>query len=163
MESRASQVRIVASRTLPGKVRDPLAEDSHNPTNLRLFVRLNPGRDHGGSRALRIGRFILRGGGPFHELPLIEVSRNRTCLMFRQGTHLAVGQIYEIVRPIRIRDDFGRWPVRPRKVVARVKILGIEGETRAIVHVLNGSVIRGYWAERVEMPRIEARAGLECS
>ena len=156
MESRASQVRIVASRPLRGNVWDPLAEDAQNPTSIRLFVPQTPGREHGGSRALRIGRYILRGGGPLHHLPLIEVSKNRTCLMFQRGTRLAVGEIFDIVRPIRIRDDFARWPERPRKVVARVTIIGIERETLAIVHVLSGSVIKGYWAERVDKARIEA-------
>lgn len=156
MESRASQVHIVASRPLPRNGMDPVTSDSHYPPNIRLFVPQNPGRELGGSRALRIGRYILRGGGPLHELPLIEVSKNRTCLMFQRGTDLAVGQIFEIVRPIRVRDDFARWPERPRKVVARVKIIAIERETLAIVHVLSGSVIKGYWAERVDGTRIEA-------
>ena len=149
MESRASQVRIVASRPLRGNVWDPLAEDAQNPTSIRLFVPQTPGREHGGSRALRIGRYILRGGGPLHHLPLIEVSKNRTCLMFQRGTRLAVGVIFDIVRPIRIRDDFARRPAAP--LPDSIKALKID-----IVHVLSGSVIKGYWAERVDKARIEA-------
>jgi hypothetical protein len=41
-------------------------------------------------------------------------------------------------------------------VVALVKVIGIEGETRALVRVLKGSVIKGYWAERIEEDRIAA-------
>ena len=156
MESRASQVRIVASRPLPRNGMDPVTSDSHCPPNIRLFVPQPPAREHGRSGLLRIGRYILRGGGPLYELPLIDVSKNRTYLMFPRGTLLAVGEIFEIVRPIRPRDDFARWPERPRKVVARVKIIAIERGTEAIVHVLNGSVIKGYWAERVDGNSIEA-------
>jgi hypothetical protein len=102
---------------------------------------------------LRIGRYILRGGGPLYELPVIDVGRKRTSLMFPRGTHLAVGEVFEIVRPIRTRGDFARSPEEPRKVVARVKVIGVEAETRARVDVLHGSVIKGYWAERVEEDR----------
>jgi hypothetical protein len=61
--------------------------------------------------------------------------------MFPPGTHLA---------------DLTRRLQSPRKVVALVKVIGIEGETRALVRVLKGSVIKGYWAERIEEDRIAA-------
>jgi len=156
MESRTSQFRIIASRPLPEGNREPTAKESHDPPRIRLFVPPIPRRESGRSRALRIGRFILRGGGPLHELPLIDVSLKRTCLMFPPGTHLAAGEIFEIVRPIRILGDLTRRLQSPRKVVALVKVIGIEGETRALVRVLKGSVIKGYWAERIEEDRIAA-------
>jgi hypothetical protein len=68
--------------------------------------------------------------------------------MFPGGTHIAVGDIFEIVRPIRFAGGFILPPGGPRKVVARVKVTGLDGERRALVQVLRGSVIRGYWAER---------------
>jgi hypothetical protein len=105
-------------------------------------------------RTLRIGRFILHGGGPLHELPLIDVSLNRTTLMFPRGARLEEGDIFEIVRPVRITGDCTPRPGRPREVVALVKIIGLDGETRAFVHVLRGSVIRGYWAEKIEEDRL---------
>jgi hypothetical protein len=106
---------------------------------------------------MRIGRFILGGGGPIYEIPLIDVSLKRTCLVFPRGTPLAVGEIFEIVRPIGTGGEFTRRPECPRKVVALVKIIGIEGEARALVHVLAGSVTKGYWAERVEEDRLAGR------
>jgi len=68
----------------------------------------------------------------------------------------AVGEIFEIVRPISIRRHFTRRPESPRKVVALVKVVGIDGDPGALVHVLRGSVTKGYWAERVEEDRIAA-------
>ncbi len=102
---------------------------------------------------MRIGRFILRGGGPLYEIPLIDVSKNGTYLMFPRGLRLVVGEIFEIVRPIRISGDFLRKPERLRRVVARVKVVSVEAESRARVHVLSGSVIKGSWAERPEDDR----------
>jgi hypothetical protein len=110
--------------------------------------------ESGPSGTVRIGRFILRGGGPLYELPLIDVSRKRTCIMFHPGTPLAEGDIFQIVSPIGIPRESDRLRERPRKVVAVVKVIAVEGETRALVRVLRGSVIRGYWAERVDEERI---------
>jgi hypothetical protein len=39
-------------------------------------------------------------------------------------------------------------------VVALVKVTSVDGESRAVVNVLRGSVIKGYWAERVDERRI---------
>lgn len=154
MASHASQLRIVASRPLLKRTEGPFATGAPESPVVRRFVPHSPRYQSGRTRALRIGRFVLRGGGPLHELPLIDVSRERTCLMFPRGTHPAVGDIFEIVRPIRIRDDFARSPGGPRRVVALVKVIGLERETRAFVHVLGGSVIKGYWAEKIEEDRL---------
>ena len=154
MESRASQLRIIASRPLLEKGRDPLTQESHDPMNIRLFVPHTLRRESRRSKVLRIGRFTLRGGGTLYELLLIDVSLNRTSIIFPPGTHLAVGEIFEIVRPIRAGDDSARRPESPRKVVALVKVIGVDAESRAVVKVLRGSVIKGYWAERVDEERI---------
>jgi hypothetical protein len=154
MESRASQLRIIASRPLLEKGRDPLTKEFHVPMNIRRFIPHTLRRESGRSRALRIGRFILRGRGPLYELLLIDVSLNRTSIMFPPGTHLGVGEIFEIVRPIRTGDDSPLRPKSPRKVVALVKVIGVGAESRAVVNVLWGSVIKGYWAERVDEDRI---------
>lgn len=156
MESRAPQLGIITSRPLLEKGRDPLTKEFHVPMNIRRFIPHTLRRESGRSRGLRIGRFILRGRGPLYELLLIDVNLNRTSIMFPPGTHLGVGEIFEIVRPIRILGDLTRRLQSPRKVVALVKVIGIEGETRALVRVLKGSVIKGYWAERIEEDRIAA-------
>jgi hypothetical protein len=154
MESHASQLRIIASQPLHAKDRDLLGKAAHDPMSIRPFVRRPLWREPGRSGALRIGRFILRGGGPVYEIPLIDVSVNRTSIMFPPGTDLAVGEIFEIVRPIRVTDDSAWRPESPRKVVALVKVTSVDGESRAVVNVLRGSVIKGYWAERVDERRI---------
>ncbi len=100
------------------------------------------------SATVRFGRFILRGGGPLFELPLIDVSSRRTALMFPPGTTLACGDEFEIVRPILAGGDCTIRPGRPREVVAAVRILAVEKGTLALVQVLRGSVIKGYWAQR---------------
>lgn len=107
---------------------------------------------HGSARPgmLRIGRLILRGGGPLYEIPVIDVNLNRTSLMFPRGTPLARGDMFRIVRPLKSGLELSPDPATPRKVVALVKVVGVEAESRAIVHVLRGSVQKGFWAERVD-------------
>jgi hypothetical protein len=103
---------------------------------------------------LRIGRLILRGGGPLYELPVIDLSLNKTSIVFPRGTPLAPGDVFRIVRPLKPGLEFRADPAIPRKVVALVKVTGVEDGTRAVVHVLRGSVRRGFWAERVDEARL---------
>jgi hypothetical protein len=111
-------------------------------------------QESGRTGTLRIGRLILRGGGPLYELPVIDVSLRQTSLMFPRGTPLAPGDMFRIVRPLMPGFEFTLDTATPRKVVALVKVIGVEAGTRAIVHVLRGSVRRGFWAERVDENRL---------
>lgn len=154
MESHASQFRIIASRPRSEMNRESLGIRSQDPSKMRLYVPAPARQESSRSGVLRIGRLILRGGGPHYELSLIDITLTRTSVTFPPGTPLAVGEIFEIVRPIRIHGEFTRPSMGPRKVVALVKIIGIEQETRALVHVLEGSVRRGFWAERVDENRL---------
>jgi hypothetical protein len=154
MESRASQIRVVASRSGSAGNRKSPGNPFRDPSNVRLYVPSPKGGKYRRSRVLRIGRFKLGGGEPRHELPLIDIGLTRTFITFPPGTMLATGQMFEIIRPIRVHAGFIR-PFRAfRKVVALVKIVGIGLEARARVEVLRGSVRGGLWAERSDERRI---------
>lgn len=129
----------------------------HNPPNIRLHVPSPVRKEARRPGVLRIGRFILFGGGPQYELSLIEISPARTSMMFPPGTTLATGELFEIVRPIRVRGESVRPSGGPRKVVALVKVVGVQGGNLALVRVLAGLLRRGFWAERLDENRIADR------
>jgi len=156
MDSPASQFRVVASRTdRAGNQKSP-GNRLRDRSNVRLFVpSLKEGNSHR-PWVLRIGRFVLGGQEPQLELPLIEIGLARTSITFPPGTPLVHGEIFEIVRPLRGHAEFARPSRGLRKVVALVKIIGIEHEVRAQVQVLGGSVRSGVWAEKFDEHRIAA-------
>ena len=99
---------------------------------------------------------MLGGKEPQHELPLIDIGLAGTSITFPPGTRLANGEMFEITRPFGMRADFAPHSRGPRKVVALVKITGIEKEGRVHVEVIGGSLRRGVWAERFDDHRIAA-------
>jgi len=154
MESRASQFRVVASRPGPAENRKPPGNRVRHRSNVRLYVTAPKGGNSRRSWVLRIGRFILGGKEPQHELPLIDIGLTRTSITFPPGTLPVRGEMFEIVRPFRMNADFTPPSRGLRKVVALVKIVGIEHGTRTRVEVLGGSLRRGVWAERFDERRI---------
>jgi len=106
----------------------------------------SPGKNFFGP--LKIGSFLLGGGGPILDLRLIAVNRGGVYLTFPEGAAPAENEVFNIVRPIGRREDPVLAPGEPRKVVAEVRILRVVGTDRALVHVLRGSVIKGIGAER---------------
>ena len=98
---------------------------------------------------LKIGPFLLGGTGPILDLHLIEVNRNGVYLTFPEGTATAENEIFNVVRPLGRCEDPVVVSGQPRKIVAEVKIMNVEGSNRALVKVLRGSVIKGTAAERI--------------
>ena len=140
MESHGSQIRIVTSRSgqsSGGSTAHPIVR---RRLNVRLHVPSREQRTPRLPRVLRVGRFILGGDEPRHELPLIDIGLTRTCITFPRGTRLEIGEIFEIVRPVRVRADIALPSGGLRKVVALVKIVGLENDVRARVDVLGGSL-----------------------
>jgi len=129
----------------------------HRRSNIRLHVSPREQGIPRPSRALRFGRFILGGSEPQHELPLIDIGLTRTCITFPPGTRLLRGEMFEIVRPLRMRPDVTFPSGGLRKVVALVKIVGMENDARARVVVLGGSLRKGVWAERLDDRRVAGR------
>ncbi len=156
MESRASQFRVLTSRGPLAGNRDSVPTRLRDRPDISLFFSRSPAEASGRSLSLRIGPYILRGGGPVYELPLIDLSRRRSYLMFPRGTPLVPGDIFEIVRPLRARDGCTPGPGKVRKAVARVVVLGVDEKSRARVRVLSGSIRKGFWAERVHEDRLAA-------
>jgi len=97
--------------------------------------------------ALSIGSFLYGGTRPIYDLRLIDVSRHGVYLSFESGATISEGEVFRIVRPLRRRTDAVLRRGEARKVVARVKVLRVEDPSRALVQVLQGSVIRGIGAE----------------
>jgi hypothetical protein len=102
------------------------------------------------SLRIAIASFAIGGSDPIHDLPLIAVKRNgEIYLTFSKGARPVVGEAYYIVRPIGSSEGVYLFPGRPRKIVAKVKILTITDDTRAQIEVLSGSVIGGVSAEKL--------------
>jgi len=99
---------------------------------------------------------MLGGNEPRYELPLIDIGLTRSSITFSPGTRLAKGDMFEIVRPLRMRADFTSLSGGLRRIVALVKIVGVEDDVRARVEVLGGSLRGGVWAERFDDHRIAA-------
>jgi len=97
---------------------------------------------------VRFGPFILGENGPLYELPLIELTREGTYITFSEGGDPSQGDLFSIISPVGNREGLPLTRGALRKVVAVVKILRIEGERRALVEVLRGSVAKGSYAER---------------
>ena len=155
MESHASQFRLVALR--PGPAAGVTGERVHGRSTIRLHVPSPGERNRRPSRVLRVGKFMLGGDEPRLALPLIDIGLTRTCITFPPGTRLMKGELFDIVRPVRMRAD-GAFPSGGlRKVVALVKIVGMENEVRARVDILGGSLRKGVWAERFDDRRIAGR------
>jgi len=96
-----------------------------------------------------IGPFTIGGDGPIQGLPLIELKRDgRVYLMFPEGATPTVGEIYRIVRPFGFYDEEFSFPGRPRKTVAKVRVMSVLGGKRAEAQVLRGSVLGGMCAEK---------------
>lgn len=157
MESRASQFRVIDSQSGRGRNSNSPVNRFREPSEVRLFVHSPNGGNRRRSRALRIGRLILGGGEPQIELPLIDIGLKGTSITFPPGTTLAAGEVFEIVRPVMPGGGFWRPSGTLRKVVALVKIVGIEQHSRARVEVLGGTVRKGVWAERFDARRIAER------
>jgi hypothetical protein len=98
---------------------------------------------------LKIGPFLLGGGGPIYDLPLIDVNRHGVYLTFPEGTMPAENEVFSVVRPLGRREDPVLASGQPRRVVAEVRVVRVVGTSRALVHVLRGSVIKGTGAERI--------------
>jgi hypothetical protein len=99
---------------------------------------------------LKIGPFLLGGGEPIYDLPLIDVNREGVYLTFPEGTAPAENEVFSVVRPLGRREDPVLASGQPRRVVAEVRIASVVRTTRALVHVLRGSVIKGIGAERIQ-------------
>jgi len=157
MAIRVSQLRVIAYGPGSSENRTPPGHRLRDRSSVRLFLHAP---ERGISRrawVLRIGRFILGGNAPRLELPLIDIGLTRTFITFPPGTPLVQGEIFEVVRPVRRPAEFTRPSRGLRKVVALVRIAGIEHESRARVEVLGGSLRRGVWAEKLDEHRIAAR------
>lgn len=146
MASSASHFRILASRGTLASNRDSLTLLVPRPIPEALDRSL----------MLRIGPYILRGGGPVYELPLIDLSRRGSYLVFPRGTSLVPGDVFEIVRPLRAGDRCAPGPGTARKAIARVVVISVDEKSRARVRVLSGSVRKGFWAQRVHGDRLAA-------
>jgi hypothetical protein len=96
-----------------------------------------------------LGPFAIGGNSPLYDLSLIELKRDgRVYLTFQEGVTPIVGDIYHIVRPAGSHGvNYFSWG-RPRKTVAKVRILAVSGDTRAEVRILRGSVVGGTSAEK---------------
>lgn len=100
---------------------------------------------------ITLGSFVIGGSHPIYDLPLIELRRDgRVFLAFPEKANICVGESYHIVRPIYLFGDEYFALGRPRRLVATMKIVKITGNAQAQVQVLNGSVIAGVSAERIE-------------
>lgn len=98
---------------------------------------------------LKIGAFLLGGIDPIHSLPLIDVGRQGVYLTFPEGTALVENDVFRVVRPLMRSDASILASGNPRVIVAEVKVLRVTENTRALVQVLTGSVIKGTGAEKL--------------
>jgi|GEM_PF-2446799 len=95
-----------------------------------------------------IGRFVFGENKQMYHISCIELNRDGVYLTFPQGTLLTEGEIFRIVRPLgSYKYDYFSFGC-PRNVVAKVKILKIGKNVRALVQVLKGRVTNGVSAER---------------
>lgn len=100
---------------------------------------------------LRVGPLILWGSTTPFDIPLIELKRDGVYLTFPKDTTLHEGEVFWIERWIGSYSRPRVFSFLPRRIVATVKILKITDDTRAFVHVLKGSVAKGFCAEKAPL------------
>jgi len=98
---------------------------------------------------LRMGSVILGGRGELFDLPLIDVSRRGTRIVFPETAGLAPGDLVQIMRPLRLPFSIQVPPAWARSVVALVRVIAIEDQYCALVLVLQGKPIKGIFAEKI--------------
>jgi hypothetical protein len=100
--------------------------------------------------AMKIGPFLLGGKEPIYDLSLIDVSRTGVYLTFPEGAAPARDEVYRVVRPIKRHVDDKLAAGMPRLIVAEVMVTRLMENTRVLVRVLRGSVIKGTGVERIQ-------------
>ncbi|MGD0338521.1 MAG: hypothetical protein ABSB78_07005 [Bacteroidota bacterium] len=98
---------------------------------------------------IAVGTYILRGCGPTTEILITEQKRDgRRYLTFPKGVRVAVGEVMRIIRPVRphpgVLSNF-----RMKKVLGTVKVVGIVGDDRVEVQLLDGIFFGGTCVERM--------------
>lgn len=100
---------------------------------------------------MRIGPLILGGSTTAFDIPVIELKRDGIFLTFPEEATLHEGEVFWIVRWMGTYKRPRIFSFLPRRIVATVKILKITDGTRAFVHVLKGSVVKGFCAEKAPL------------
>jgi hypothetical protein len=102
------------------------------------------------SSRIAIGKYILRGRGQTIELLITERKRDgKKFLTFPKGVCVSVGGVMNIIRPANFHL-FGISLNRGvMKVIGKVRVVGIAGDDRVEVRLLDGKLLGGTLVERV--------------
>jgi hypothetical protein len=129
-------------------------ENMEQSTNSLLFHNSGNGN---GKRMLKkislriaIGPYILRGCGPTTEILITEKkSDGRRYLTFPLGVRVTTGEVMHIVRHIWSHTGVFLSNHRVKKVLGKVIVVGIVGDGRVEVQLLDGKFFGGTYVERM--------------
>jgi hypothetical protein len=95
--------------------------------------------------------FFLCSCGVSYDIAHVEQRNDQVYLTFAKGTPVSEGEMFRIFGSVGSSDSSVYFSHgRPRKILGRVKIVRIVDDSRALVHVIEGTVTGAVIAEKTE-------------